>query len=1136
MSTTATTAVPLPAKALTIPASAPVPASSDPTSIAVAQARRTGTRVEVTSARTENTTTWANPDGTLTTDVAAGPVRVAQGKNLVPVDPTLVLANGKVAPRAAKGDIVLSAGSTTAGAELASLAAGASRFGLHWPGPLPVPTLAGDTATYANVVPDGDLVVKATTMGFEVNLVLRKAPVAAPVIRLPLGLNGLALSQDGKGQLALRDAAGTAVATSAAPVMTSAARDPRADEPTQIRVVATTIETGKSGPELVLRPDFAFLTDPATVYPVTIDPPGQLTSGLSTYVASDYPTTNYDSDPLLKVGTYNGGATKDRSFIRFDDGIIKGNQVTSATLNLYETWAYSCTPTQMWVDGAGVFNPGITWNTQPWVDGRHWNAESFAMGYTGCAAGLKTLDITGLVQAWSAPGAPQDALALLASNENDSYQWKKFSSVNSTNPPTITVNYNPSAPSAPQSVVATPHNASATISWAPPASSGGAPISTYYVYIFTYPGYVYSGYVTACATCTSASVGGVNGQQYQAFVGAYNGTLGPWGLSNVYTEAAPPSVPLNIVATAANGSGTARWSPPASNGGVPVEWYLVVAYDNVGPTQVGGFWVCGTCTSTTYPGLTNGHSYVIAVWADNTPGGLGAPVVSNNISPGATDPLAGAGDRSTFSQQGFSLTDRMGASVNLGTGNLEVAVTDLVLPGIGGSLPLGRVYNSLAPATGASTWFSTAFGYDWRFNQAPDVRLVPNADGSVAYDTPTGNVLLFTPSGSALVAPVGLDATLVRNGGGTYTLTVGGTEVLQFAGDGNLASGTDSNGNVLSFAYPDGRRVTTITSNAGTAPGNTATIDYSGPNGRVAAISVTADGATRTVHYTYDSTGIGLTSVTDAANQVTAYTFDGASNLTQITGPAPISQVTKFAYDASHRVTAVTRVIPGFPDAVTRYDYSTPGHTRVTDPDANPPTDITFFPDGRMNDATDARGSKTVVVWTSALTVSAVKQGVDPNPLLTLVTNLWDALVPLNLTKVTSATGAFLQTGGYGTGATTHQPGWSTDTMGTAPVPGNPGVATTYGYDNTTRGNLTSVTDPLNGLTTIVPNADGTTASVASPANPGNPTTYGYTNHLLTSVAPPTGSSCRRSPKPALSAHRKSRSRTCPMGRLATLP
>ncbi|MGQ0678340.1 MAG: hypothetical protein ACT4OM_01550 [Actinomycetota bacterium] len=32
------------------------------------------------------------------------------------------------------------------------------------------------------------------------------------------------------------------------------------------------------------------------------------------------------------------------------------------------------------------------------------------------------------------------------------------------------------------------------------------------------------------------------------------------------------------------------------------------------------------------------------------------------------------------------------------------------------------------------------------------------------------------------------------------------------------------------------------------------------------------------------------------------------------------------------------------------------------------------------------------------------------------------------------------------------------------------------------------------------------------------------------------GYPCRRSPNPALSAHRKSRSRTCPMGRLATLP
>lgn len=231
-----------------MPASAPVPASKDPVSVALAEARRTGKRVEVVSARTEKTTTWANPDATLTTDVAAGPVRVAKGKDLVAVDATLVAVNGKIAPRAGKGEVALSGGSATAGAELASLGAGTKRLSMSWPGVLPAPTLAGDTATYTNVVPDGDLVVRVTTMGFEVFLVLRKAPSSPPVIRLPLGLRGLALSQDGKGQLRIKDAAGADVASSPAPIMFSAARDPRADEPTQTKSVATTVEAPTAAP------------------------------------------------------------------------------------------------------------------------------------------------------------------------------------------------------------------------------------------------------------------------------------------------------------------------------------------------------------------------------------------------------------------------------------------------------------------------------------------------------------------------------------------------------------------------------------------------------------------------------------------------------------------------------------------------------------------------------------------------------------------------------------------------------------------------------------------------------------------------------------------------------------------------
>ena len=186
----------------------------------------------------------------------------------------------------------------------------------------------------------------------------------------------------------------------------------------------------------------------------------------------------------------------------------------------------------------------------------------------------------------------------------------------------------------------------------------------------------------------------------------------------------------------------------------------------------------------------------------------------------------------------------------------------------------------------------------------------------------------------------------------------------------------------------------------------------------------------------------------------------------------------------------MTREVPGA-DAITRYDYSTPGHTKVTDPNNNPVTDYSFFPDGHLDRAVNARSVITKIDWTPDLMVTKVSSGVDPNPLATLVTSLFAGL---NLTTVTSPTGAFTETGGYGAGVTARLPGWTKDTLG---------AQTSYGYD--AKGNLQSVTDPMNGQATITPNPDGTVWKSASPAQPTNPTVYGYTNHQLTSVTPPTG-------------------------------
>jgi RHS repeat-associated protein len=651
----------------------------------------------------------------------------------------------------------------------------------------------------------------------------------------------------------------------------------------------------------------------------------------------------------------------------------------------------------------------------------------------------------------------------------------------------VTYNNPAAVPSAPQYLTTYPGNAQATMVWSPPTFGGSPPLSDYYLqtYVLVNNAWSFVRDQTTCATCTSAVITSLaNGSTYLTYVFSQN-TTGIGGYQYVvYTPAGPPGAPRFAVANAANGGANVRWAPPADNGGAAVDGYFIAAYDSVGLRNY--VTVCGTCTSTFVPSLVNGTGYSLYIYAHNGPGQYGTPELSNAVTPGATDPMAGAGERADFTQQTFSLTDRMTAKVNLGTGNLELAVTDLVLPAVGGSLPLGRVYNSMAPAVGSSTFFSTAFGYDWRFNQAPDVRLIPGADGSVAYDTPSGNVATFAPAGANFTTPAGLDATLVRAGDGTYTLTLhASAEVLRFGTDGNLASDTDRNANTLSFAYPDGRRVATITSTAGTAPGNTVTIDYSGTAGRVATMSQTADGVTRTVRYTYESTGIGMTSVTDVAGGVTSYTFDGVSNLTSLTDPA--GRVTQFSYDASHRVTSITRVVTGGPNAVTSYDYSvvTPVKlTKVTDADGHPPVNYAVDSSGRVTAVTDAKGKATSTTY-----IADAKVGSVTNATGGTTTNTFGANSGESLTLSTGPTGATVSAT-YNVAGQPYLPGTVTDTMG---------KASTLTYSGP--GNLASTANALAATARLSYNGDGTVATATDPG--GGVTTYGYNGtHQLVSITP----------------------------------
>ncbi|WP_249125997.1 DNRLRE domain-containing protein [Streptomyces sp. A2-16] len=426
------------------------PAEAQSEASAVLMARLQDRKIEVLSARTSDSTTYALPSGELETEAYAGPVRVKQDGTWKDINTSLSDTGADLTPEAAAADIAVSDGGDT---DLASVTKGKESFGLGWQDKLPTPEVKDSTASY-NLGSGQTLSVTALAQGFSENIHLAQQPDGGTVsYRIPLNLDALKLSQADSGHLLLKNSADDLVAEAPAPMMWDASKDDASGESAHQEQVATKVETADNGSQtLVLTPDKDFLA--TATYPVTVDPTSTLAVTTDTWVQTpDYPDSQVSSQEL-KSGTYDGGTDTARSYLKFDMSQFAGKHITSATMSLYNYYSATCS-----TSGAATVakritsswsSSSITWGAQPSTTTTGKASNTGHWGYTGCAANWSNWNLQTIAQAW-ADGSANYGLQISADDESDSSTWRRFRSANYTTSgyaPKLVVTYNSYATTA----------------------------------------------------------------------------------------------------------------------------------------------------------------------------------------------------------------------------------------------------------------------------------------------------------------------------------------------------------------------------------------------------------------------------------------------------------------------------------------------------------------------------------------------------------------------------------------------------------------------------------------------------------------------------------------------------------------